>query len=82
MDSNVNYNANFPNTLHQSSTIKTGIWISQNNDGGNSRLNNNDLFTLQEVKNITLELITNLRNCKSKVEQFEVITSLAIKFLS
>ena len=32
----------------------------KNNDDCNSRLNNNELFTLQDVKNITLELFIKL----------------------
>lgn len=81
---NSNYNSNFPNTLHQSANSAPSIWISQNNGNSNSNQssNTNDLFTIQEMKNITLELITNLKNCKSKIEQFEVVTSLAIKFLT
>ena len=47
---------------------------------GHSNLKNK--FTFQEVENITLELITNLRNCKSKVKQLKVITNLPITFLS
>lgn len=43
---------------------------------------NNNLFNIDQLKELTFELINNLRNCKSKAEQFEVITSLAFKFLS
>lgn len=41
----------------------------------------NDLFSIDELKNITLELITSLKNCKSKSDQFHVITNIAFKFL-
>lgn len=39
------------------------------------------LFSLEELKNLTLELIKNLKNCKTKTDQFNVITNLAFKFL-
>lgn len=51
----------------------------------NSQTDNNlnsELFSLDELKSLTIELVNNLRNCKSKTDQFQVITSLAFKFLS
>lgn len=47
-----------------------------------SNTNNNDLFSIEQLKSLTFDLINNLKNCKNKVEQFDVITSLAFKFLS
>lgn len=41
----------------------------------------NDLFSIEELKNITLELISLLKNCKSKSDQFQAITTIAFKFL-
>lgn len=86
---NGNYNNNFPNTLRQSTPTSTRNWqapkTATNNFSSNSPNNNGgsaDLFSIEEIKNLTLELITNLRNCKDKAQQFEVITSLACKFLS
>lgn len=43
---------------------------------------NNSLFSTEELKSLTFELIDNLKNCRSKTDQFNVITSLAFKFLS
>lgn len=40
-----------------------------------------DLFNTQELLGITKELINNLRQCKSKYDQIEVITELALKYL-
>lgn len=62
--------------------------INSNNNSYNNTTNNNnntnsgELFSVQELQSLTLELIINLRNCKSKIDQFEVITNLACKFLS
>lgn len=84
-----NYNNNFPNTLRQSAPTATNNWLpprglfNNSNSYNSSNVNSsNELFSLQEIKNLTLELITNLRNCKNKADQFEVITNLACKFLS
>lgn len=43
--------------------------------------NTNDLFSVEQLKVLTSELIDNLKHCKSKTDQFEVITSLAFKFI-
>ena len=49
-------------------------------------INNNnadvELFTIPELQSLTMDLINNLRNCRTKLDQFEVITNLACKFLS
>lgn len=71
---NSNYAENFPNTLRQD--IKKPQWLPQ------QPVQHNDLFSLEELKTLSLELIINLQNCKTKADQFEVITSLACKFLS
>lgn len=44
--------------------------------------NNNDLLSFDEIKNITFELINKLKACKCKLDQFEVVSSIAFKFLS
>lgn len=72
----VQYDVSFPNTLNQNTTQNAGNWNTQ----GNSN-NNNNLFSIQEIKNLTMELITSLKNCKTRADQFEVITGLACKFL-
>lgn len=77
-----NYSNNFPNTLHQNSALpSTSRWnftqpSSKPNNSGDS-----NLFSFEELKNLTFELITNLRGCKSREEQFQVVTNLACKFL-
>lgn len=91
VSSSVNYSNNFPNTLRQSTPSTSSNWQGQtdfinnstnSNNANNNKNSSNDLFTLEEIKNLTLELITNLRNCKNKSDQFEVITNLACKFLA
>lgn len=41
----------------------------------------NDLFSTEELMSLTRELIHNLKSCKNKSDQFNVITTLAFKFL-
>lgn len=70
-----NYGSSFPNALNQAEQNKTPTWNQQSSGSSG------DLFSIDEMKAITLDLISKLRNCKSKADQFEVITSLAFKFL-
>lgn len=88
-----NDNNNFPNTLQQNPILPqpTGAWQYQRNIGIHNNFNANnasisqnsgELFSIQELQSLTFELITNLRKCRNKMDQFEVITSLACKFLS
>lgn len=53
--------------------------VEVNNATSNGK---NDLFTIEELKEITIELITNLKSCNTKLEQFNVISNLAFKFLT
>ena len=78
----VNYNNNFPNTLNQSGALPNmSSWnYSQPFTQVNSNINNN-LFSFEELKNLTFELIANLKSCKSREEQFQVVTNLDCKFL-
>lgn len=66
---NVNGN-NIPNVTSFASVVR------------NERTLSNDLFSLEELKTLTLELIEKLSSCKTKKEQFNVVTDLAFKFLS
>lgn len=91
----VNNNNNFPNTLNQGIPRNIGVWPPQrnifsarssndhnNSIGQNTTPNVEQLFSIQELQKITVDLITKLRNCKNKLDQFEVITNLAFTFLS
>lgn len=69
--------------LHPTQT-NSNSWanIVNSNNMSAENCSKNDLFTTDELQALTIELIDKLRNCKNKSEQFNVITSLAIKFLS
>lgn len=57
----------------------TNVWSKNNN---NTTTNgSNKLFSMQEINALTAEMLTLLGNCSSKAEQFNVITSLAIKYV-
>lgn len=43
--------------------------------------NANNLFSYSEIMNITNDLLSKLKNCRSKEEQFRVITELTVKYL-
>ena len=75
-----NYNVNFPNVLNQSETPNTSI-IGNSLPYSQNFTNNNNLFSFEELKNLTFDLISNLRKCKTREEQFQVVTNLACKFL-
>lgn len=40
------------------------------------------LFSPQQLLDLTTELITNLKSCRTKLDQFQVITKLAIKYVN
>lgn len=66
----------FP-ALHAGETPVNKNWSNLKNN------NTNDvLFSFDDIKNITLELIQKLKACKTKLDQFEVVSSIAHKFLS
>lgn len=89
-------NINFPNSLQQNIPQQPAVWPYTRNSRNNIYNNNihstnfaniatpnsSELFSIQELQVLTFELITNLRNCRSKMDQFEVITNLACKFLA
>lgn len=94
VSSGVNYNNNFPNSLRQNIPRISGVWqhpMNHNNNNNsnynntnfasNTTSNSGELFSAQELQALALELINNLRNCKSKYDQFEAISCLACKFL-
>lgn len=71
---NVSANQNTTSTLDSYANI-----VRSNSSTPNI---SNDLFSFNELKMLTLELIENIKSCKSKSDQFSVITNLALKFLS
>lgn len=94
VNSNIENNlVNFPSLFNNNTTNITipetqQNWRSNNNSNNcsalyqnNNNTNQNDLFSEQEFMDLTMELITKLRVCKNKQEQFGVITQLAFKFV-
>lgn len=79
---NGNTHHNFSWNHHTNNNNNTNI-NNTNNNKQNSTPNNspNDLFTQEEVMQLTFEMVSSLRPCKSRDDQFNVIASLAIKFL-
>lgn len=47
----------------------------------NSPMPDNELFTSGELLQLTHMLIESLRNCRTKIDQFRVVSELAIKFV-
>lgn len=70
---------NFP-SLPVRKEQKFSSWLSGLNP--QPKQTNNDLFSTQELLELTTELITNLQNCRTKMDQFQVITQLAIKYIN
>lgn len=46
-----------------------------------SSVSNDNLFNIQELQTIMSEILTNLRNCKTKEQQFNVMFTLAAKYV-
>lgn len=79
-----NYDSQFPNNIRQNTSNTNNYWNTQNVNTAQiiqASGNNEELFSLEEIRELTMDLITKLRNCKSKSDQFTVITDLACKFL-
>lgn len=47
----------------------------------NTKQPNTDLFTAEELLQLTMTLITDLSKCRTKIEQFQVVSNIAIKFV-
>lgn len=81
--SNVNiiHSNNFPRLVRNNDNIvnETQQWpITRNNNGP---VYSNDMFSIEEISQLTLDVINNLKHCKTRDEQFHVITQLAVKYL-
>ena len=83
-----------PSTIAQASTAEhqqaeysvnssTNSNTTNNNNYANKLKSNDDknLFSLSEINSLINEVITNLSSCSNRIEQFHVITQLAIKYL-
>lgn len=77
-------NSTLPNrTVNQNTIPVTNAWTNSNRliEQMHGSPSHNDLFSLEELQKLTLELIGLMKNCKTKVDQFNIVTSLAYKFL-
>lgn len=77
------------NTQRQTTFTQQNIISKQSSSANMSYANvlsnddtSNNLLSIDQLKTLTFDLINDLKKCKSKIEQLEVITSLAFKFLS
>lgn len=48
---------------------------------GPGNVDSEQLFSLQEINSLLNEMLTDLSRCRSKAEQFQVITNLALKYV-
>lgn len=64
---------------------KFSEWFSPNQPNSpviEENRNDEQLFTAQQLLELTTELMLNLRACRTKMDQFQVITKLAIKYVN
>lgn len=77
-------NNNFPQLPNSNARFEnnTMAWPrSQINNKRNTTQTSNELFTVEEISQLTLDIVSKLKSCKTKDEQFYVITQLATKYL-
>lgn len=65
----------FPNISFSSILSNSNSYSNPNNDP------TTELFSYDEIINVVTDIITGLSGCKSKLEQFQVITSLTFKYV-
>jgi len=70
-----------PSTRPSSNSRPQLLYSRQEGTPKQSSNENSDLFSEQEITQLTLDIVTNLSSCKSKEDQFNVIAQLAIKYL-
>jgi hypothetical protein len=56
-------------------------WSKKGSNNTQNQTNSNDDLSAQEINQIMRELIVNLRGCRTRWDQLEVITNLAMKFV-
>lgn len=71
------------NQQNSSTSANLGSWsnVLRSNISKPTTSSKEDLFSIEQLQSLTLELINGLKNCKTKADQFNVITSIALKFL-
>lgn len=70
-----------PNQSHFAwNNNKTGSY-PKNNNSSLFNLNNNHIFSFQEISSLVTDIIESLSSCTTKNDQFRVITTLTLKYL-
>lgn len=80
-----NNNSEFPSIkVHQGRKFSDWFSPSQPNSPAieANRNASEELFSPQQLLELTTELISNLKVCRTKMDQFQVITKLAIKYVT
>lgn len=72
---------NLPNSNRQHDNTRFAWPSTQNKNFTRNTQNSNDLFTAEEITQLVLDILNKLKPCKSKEEQFHVVTQLATKYL-
>lgn len=77
------YESEFP-SMKIRQDRKFSDWFAESEQSSNNNFANNkeSLLTPQQLLDLTLELMTDLKNCRSKMDQFQVITKLALKYVN
>lgn len=73
-------NAFPPLPKYNEKIVNASVWPNTNRNN-NKTTSSNELFTVEEISQLTLDVINKLKTCKTKEEQFNIITQLAIKYL-
>jgi hypothetical protein len=68
-------------TSSSQNTNNTNWGEQSSNYSQNRNDSNQNLFSVSELSQMMRELIVNLRNCRSRLDQLEVITNLALRFV-
>lgn len=69
------------NTSYENNRMVWPNSQTQVNFKRNTTQSTNELFTVEEISQLTLDIVSKLKSCKTKDEQFYVITQLATKYL-
>lgn len=76
-----NNNSNNYQRTNNNNNINNYNNSRNNNNNVNNKTPPNNLFSEEEMTQLTFEMVSNLRSCNSREEQFNVIARLAVKFL-
>lgn len=73
------------NKIYKENQQQKSTWVTERTQltSPQANFNNNDspLFSLSEITMLVSDIVQSLAGCKTKIEQFTVITELSIKYL-